>query len=59
MKKYLIVAEDSVGEYLLAETDSQREAEDELYKAIWRGADESFIVTGYSETYYKRLKGEV
>ena len=55
MKKYLIVAEEGADEFLLAETDSQREAEDELYRAIWRGAEESFIVTDYSAEYYKRL----
>lgn len=55
MKKYLIVAESEGEEYLLAETDSQRVAEDELYWAVWRGAEESFIVTDYSAEYYKRL----
>lgn len=59
MKKYLVVAAGEDGsEWLLAETDEEKEAERQLYRAIHRGAEESWIVTEYSSTYYSKLEGK-
>jgi len=39
----------------LFETDSEEEAQYRLYVEIGRGAEDTWIVTEYSEEYYKAL----
>ena len=58
LKKYLLVYEDPITgeEELLFETDSEAEAQDQLNVEIGRGAEETWVVTDYSEEWYKTLK---
>jgi hypothetical protein len=56
-RKYLLVAEspDTGKEELLFQTDDEREAYLQLHTEISRGADDCYVVSGYSEEYYKSL----